>query len=342
MINFIKYNEEKHAEIWEKINLESHNSSFLSSLDWIGFQKSLGKETHQFLIEIDGDFVGNIYTEVSRRKIAKYAYVPYGPVISDQSEKADDQLIFKELQAFAKQFCREQNLNYFKIDPIIHKDNSSFIEDLGWKKSMAIGQAKDAWVTELGDDAETLLMSFKKDTRYYVNRARKNGVIVKKATDKSIVEGFIKLMEETKERQDFVNFNNSYYLKQWEYLKEKGSDLCQVYVAYYKDKPIAGALMNFYNGWVNYAHGASTSDRELSKLGGPYLLHYEIMKDAISIGYSNYNFWGIVPGQGFSMFKMKFPGEMVSYAGTFEVGTAKPAYYLNRLYDWWVFRNERY
>ena len=52
-----------------------------SSIPWIEFQKSLGKEIDQYLIYVEDQVVGNLYIEISRRKLAKYAYAPYGPVI---------------------------------------------------------------------------------------------------------------------------------------------------------------------------------------------------------------------------------------------------------------------
>ena len=392
-IQFIRYNQEQHANIWEEINLASPHSSFLTSHAWVEFQKSLGKESYQYLIKADDEFVGLIYLEVSRRKIAKYAYAPYGPVLNYQLPISNFQLIFEELKKFAKGFVNEHNLNYFKIDPMMNVDQRQLITDAGWKQSFAPGQAKDTWVATLPSVdpssnpstnsgqalrviQENFLKSFKKDTRYYVNRARKNGVVVRRASnkDKQVVDDFVILMRDTKERKGFMNFDNSYYEKQWLFFKNQNSNikiqtnekieevgkerkkspahdsslqpkapnLCEIYVAYYEDKPIGGALMNWYNGWVNYAHGGSTSDKELAKLGGPYLLHYEIMTEAIEKGFTTYNFWGIVPGQGFSMFKKKFPGELVQYVGPFEVGSGKIGYMINRLYDWWMFRGERY
>jgi lipid II:glycine glycyltransferase (peptidoglycan interpeptide bridge formation enzyme) len=71
--------------LWEEINKNVQNSSFLSSINWINFQKSLGKETDQYLIYVKLEDketpVGNLYIEIFRRKIAKFAYSPWGPVV---------------------------------------------------------------------------------------------------------------------------------------------------------------------------------------------------------------------------------------------------------------------
>jgi lipid II:glycine glycyltransferase (peptidoglycan interpeptide bridge formation enzyme) len=357
--NFIKYTDDLKDE-WQNTQIGTPHSSFISSLLWINFQKKLGKETDQYLIEVEDKngskkFIGNLYLEISRRRFTKYAYSPYGPVfrtgeitpdLAHENRNVHEEF-FRDLKKFGKKYCREHKLNLFKIDPIL---GASFIKDLKkwhWKKSLSPGQAKDIWSMFIADKKNFSIANLKKDTRYYINRAEKKGVEIIKATTIEEVKEFAKLMNETTERKGFVNYNAGYYEKQWLALNESG--MTEIWLAKYQNKYISGALINYNRSTLNYSHGASTSDKELANLASPYLLHWRIIEDAMDKEYSGYNFWGVLPKEvknhpwrGLSDFKMKFPGKMESYVGTWEVYSNPFKYYLNRLYDWWVFRGDRY
>ncbi len=358
-IELKKYNDSD-KELWEDINKSSENTSFLSSLPWIEFQKSAGKETDQYLIYADDQAVGNLYIEFSRRKLAKYAYSPYGPVINwnqlsaisyQPSAITNYELlitrIYEELRSWFKKYCNENNVNLFKFDPLIDQKYKSIFEKLGYKKSLSPAQAIDMWEMDISKDYEEILAEQKKETRYYMKRASKLGATVEKATTLEQVKAFGDLMTETTARKGFQNYSTNYFLKQFESLNKLG--MTEIYLVKFQNKYIAGALMNFYKDTIYYAHGASTSDYELSKLASPYFLHAEIIKDAKQKGIKKYNFWGVLPKEiknhpwrGLSDFKMKFNGEMKSYVGPVEIYANPLKYYANRLFDWWTFKKERY
>ncbi len=347
---FEEFNNEK--ELWDKINYEGF-SSFLTLYDWIEFQKSIGKNTKRFWIKKDDEVVGTLYIEIFRRKIAKYAYSPHSPVLLEKVIENDLENFLIDLSVFAKSFIKAQGLNYFKIDTLLRDEKIKSLEKTGWKKSFSPGQAKDMWVIDFKENEEKTLMSFKKDTRYYVRRAEKLGVEIVEATSEEEVREFVNILNETKERKGFQNFNDSYFIDQWKALNVdlKTKDIkpiTRVFLAKFEGKTIAGALINYNETTIFYSHGGSTSDPELSKLAAPYFLHWTIIKNAIEHGYSQYSMWGVVPKgidhvwRSMSNFKMKFPGEIMSFSGTYEVCNNTPMYYLNRLFDYYVYRNDRY
>ncbi len=353
-------------KLWEEINFNAENTSFLSSIDWIFFQRELKQKTDQYFIYMLIDnreiLIGNIFIQIFKRKIAKYAYTPYGPVISLRNISKEFEItdkmaffreVFSQLSSFFKNYLKEKNLNLFRFDPLINEEFREILEELGYRKSFSPAQAIDVWEMPLVNaqqelmTEDELLATFKKDTRYYVNRARKAGVNIIKAENRNMVARFADLMMQTESRKGFSNHSKNYFIKQWEYLKPLG--MTEVYLAKYKSHYISGALFNFYKGKAYYSHGASTSNYELSKLSSPYLLHFEIMKDAIKKGCNTYNFWGVIPkevqdhyGRGFSDFKMKFPGKITSYVGPYEIGSNSLKFNLQRAADWWFYRKERY
>jgi lipid II:glycine glycyltransferase (peptidoglycan interpeptide bridge formation enzyme) len=339
-IQILPFDPNVHSTIWNDIQLRSTRRSFLTASDRIEFQKNHGKEIKQFLIFDNQTPIGLIYLEIYRRKIAKYAYAPHGPVLLDEFLLSSE--VYQKLSEFGKEFIRSENLNFFRIDPIIEEENQSMLKNSGWSNSMILGQARHQWLMNISDTEEEILKNLDKDTRYYVNRGQKKGVIVKIATDEKILEDFIDLMHQTKERQNFSNFDDDYYRDQWRNLRPVG--MTEIFVAYFEDKPVAGALMNYYDKTSYYSHAGSTSDPELSKLASAYYLHWEMIKYAKQKGCTTYDFWGVIPKgikhdwRGLSDFKMKFNGELRSLVGVHEVYNQNIPTLVQRAYDWWSYR----
>ncbi|MDQ6985561.1 MAG: peptidoglycan bridge formation glycyltransferase FemA/FemB family protein [Candidatus Dojkabacteria bacterium] len=345
----MKFRIEKYSdallEDWEKLNLNVKNSSFLSSIHWLNFKKKRGANIDLYLVYLNERIVGLLPIEIFRRKIAKYAYSAYSPVLDLVDEDLED--FYKSFKRFCNEYIKKNSLNLFRFDPLLDVSKRPLLEKLEYKKSLSPAQAIDTWVMDISGEEEELFMKIKKDTRYYIRRAEKNGIKIVKASNKDKVAEFGELMKETTLRKGFGNYNSEYYIDQWNELSSKG--LCSIYLAKFEDKAISGALINHYKDTANYSHGASTSDYELMKLSSPYLLHWEIIKDMRSKDINKYNFWGVLPDNvskshnmyGLSMFKKKFPGELVSYVGAYEFAPGLKGL-INRVSDYFSYKKERY
>ncbi|MCA9381206.1 peptidoglycan bridge formation glycyltransferase FemA/FemB family protein [Candidatus Dojkabacteria bacterium] len=334
-IDIIPFEADK-QNIWDDIQKRSSNRSFLTCSPRIEFQKTHGKETAQFFIKDDESFIGILFLEIARRKLSKYAYAPHGPVLLDNYSTSPE--VYMELSKFGKKFIKENNLNFFRIDPILDEQYQSFLKQSGWSKSIVLGQARHQWFMDISEDEEAILKNLKKDTRYYINRGKNKGIKIVRATEERTVNDFIELMHQTKERQNFANFDDSYYKDQWTDLQPKG--IAEIFVAYLNEKPLAGALMNYYDKTSYYSHAGSTSDQELAKLAAPYYLHWEMIRYAKCIGCEVYDFWGVIPKgikhdwRGLSDFKMKFDGTLRTLVGVHEVSSGSVMALIQKLYDW--------
>jgi lipid II:glycine glycyltransferase (peptidoglycan interpeptide bridge formation enzyme) len=126
----------------------------------------------------------------------------------------------------------------------------------------------------------------KQKTRYNIRLAAKKGVSVQSSSD---IDVFFHLMEATGERDKFGIHNLDYYRKTYDLFKPIGA--CELLLAEFNGEPLA-ALMVFAAGkrsW--YLYGASASlhrDRMPT-----YLLQWEAMKWARSVGCAQYDLWGI-------------------------------------------------
>jgi lipid II:glycine glycyltransferase (peptidoglycan interpeptide bridge formation enzyme) len=105
----------------------------------------------------------------------------------------------------------------------------------------------------------------------------------------------------------------------------------KLFLAYQGDKCLAAGLWSFYGNKVTYLHGAS--DHKSRQLMAPYLLQWEVIKQAKDGGYSYYDFFGIDAQKwpGVTRFKVGFGGRVVNYAGTYDLVFKPVKYYFYNL-----------
>lgn len=341
--------------LWENLNRET-DSCFNNCINWIDFQKSLGKELDCFLLytNVDGvlTHIGNLQIELSKRKIAKYAYAPYSPVVNwnvlgEKLLREDIYYSFyEELKKFAKKYIEENQLNLFRFDPVLPKKHKKTFESLGFKKSLSVGYPEYYSEIDLNKSEDEILNIMNKTKRYSIKKGIKDGVIVERITTPGDLEKFFHLLALTSRRKGFELTGEDYYKKQFEALNNKG--VTEVFLAKYKNKILAGALINIYNKKGYYSYAGSIDDKETNKFNAPYVLIWEIIKYLKSANCEKFNLWGVLPDEitnhslkGVSDFKKSFGGETKETLGLWEIYNNRLKYGVNRMYDWWVYRKDR-
>ena len=282
-------------ESWDKKTIEL-GGSILQSWDWGQFQESLGQKIHRFS---DQDFIC-FGTETPLSMGKKYLYCPSGPVGNVESAMADLQKLEEDTGLI---FCR--------IEPHHSVDLPRAVKDI---------QPKDTWSLSLDKTEEELLISMKPKTRYNINLAQRKGVVIKEGSAEDLI-GFYQLMLETSGRNKIRLHPQNYYWQMWHHLGPKSLKL---FLAYYKDQLIAGALISFYGETAVYLHGGSS--QKMKEAMAPYLLHWEAIKQAKACGCKVYDFGGIAPHDsadhrwaGITRFKKGFGGFEVNYPGAFDL-----------------------
>ena len=97
----------------------------------------------------------------------------------------------------------------------------------------------------------------------------------------------------------------------------------KILVAEYQGQILAGMILTIFSDTTTYLHGGSAS--RLREAMAPYLLHWEAIKLAKSLGCSYYDFGGVTSGsahpswEGITRFKKSFGGYEVSYPGTYDL-----------------------
>ncbi|MBI5071795.1 peptidoglycan bridge formation glycyltransferase FemA/FemB family protein [Candidatus Falkowbacteria bacterium] len=182
---------------------------------------------------------------------------------------------------------------------------------------------------DLTKSEDELLAAMHEKTRYNIRLAEKKNLALKTGT----VDDFWKLMEETTKRDEFRAHPKKYYEKMFEKLAdgEKNKMRGELKIVYQGIAPLAAAIIGYFGDTVTYLHGASSY--EYRNLMAPYLLHWEIIKEAKKLGYKFYDFWGIDEKKwpGVTRFKKGFGGFEINYPGTFDLPINKLWYKIYNL-----------
>lgn len=298
---------------WENFVLSQHPNKFLQSWFWGQFQKQIGNQPFYlgFFDHNQLQGVALVVKESARR--GAYFSCADGPLIDWQRLEN-----FYPLLNFIKKLALQEKVNFLRIRPPLSDNlkNRQLFQKFGFRPAPLHLHAENTWVLDLTPCEEELLMTMRKNNRYAIRKAQKEGVIVFQSRNLSDMGLFYQLQMETVRRQHFVPFSKSYL--QTEFASFQSDNQTSLFFASYQKQIIAGALIIFYGDQAFYHYAARSSS--LSHVFAPHLLVWEAILEAKKRGCQNFNFWGMAPvnkphhpWQGLSFFKKGFGGQAVDY-----------------------------
>lgn len=296
---------------WEDFILKSgYKTSFFQSWAWGEFEKSLGKQVTRMGFYSDDKLVAIAQIVEVDAKRGRFLHIRNGPVVNWDNEN-----IVKELLAQLKIIGKELGVDFVRISP--HVNYSNYNSEFWKKQGFVTNQMHDVdaeitWVLDLKQDLETILQNMRKNTRYYIRKAEKDGVKIIKSKNIEDLNKFYEVYEDTVKRQKWNAYNYNYLKKEFETFTKEGD--ISIYLAEYQGKIIAASLFIYYHGETFYHHSGTLT--EFQKIPASYLLQWESIKDSREKGITKYNFFGIArddnskhPWAGLTFFKKGFGGE---------------------------------
>lgn len=308
--------------------------------EWGDFQaKSSKRDKYWMLVLEDRTVTGKKILGtalVIRQKLPfglSWLYCPRGPLM-DYSDVRQIGLMCAKIREIAK----EEKAVFFRMDPPVCVHNVDTVVNLEncYKsekmcKAHAQYMPQNTLMVDLSLSEEEILKQMKQKGRYNIKVAERHGVKVDLKCIRDI-DIFYKLFHETTERDGFNGHPKEYYKNMLDVL---GSRHAKLWVASIKEKPLAATIVTYYRGSATYYFGASSNQER--NVMSPYLLHWEIMRDAKKHGYKTYDLFGVAPdlrGQSdkshpwatVSEFKLKFGGNRVDYLPAREL-IFKPFWY---------------
>jgi len=279
-------------------------TELLQSSAWSLFQKSLNHEV--FLFKSGESQLLAIKNQI--KFFGSYFYSPRGPKNIE---------IIKDI----KKTAQENKLIFWRLEPLA-ADFVSLAKSQGLtiKKTISL-QPEETLLLDLTKSEVELLADLKQKTRYNIKLAEKKKIEIRAGKEEDF-KYFWQLMKGTGARDGFRTHTEDYY----RHLLKNTAGKIKLYLASYQGKIIAAAFFSFFSETVTYIHGASSyADRHLM---APYLLQWELIKKAKSLGYQYYDFYGISEHKwpGVTRFKLGFGGFRKKYPGTFDL-VFKPGKY---------------
>jgi lipid II:glycine glycyltransferase (peptidoglycan interpeptide bridge formation enzyme) len=296
--------------------------SFLGTPEWLEFQRSLGRKGWRF---DDGKFSANILRhDMPLRK--NYLYVPHGPFIEMANILTGFRNEVREFHTYLRGLAKANGSVFIKFEPmndavpeLLHAGGMKF------RYARKMLQPKRTVILDLQKGEDQLMAEMHHKTRYNIKLAQSHGIDVRDSDD---AEAFWKLLRKTTQRDKFQSHEKEYYKKLLDLKEPLKTDLV---LAYYKDKPVAGAIVLINGDTGYYLHGAS--DNEFRQFMAPHLLHWSIIKYLKEHGIKNYDLWGVdsVRWPGVTRFKHGFGGRPVEYPGSFDIPLRRFWYWLYSL-----------
>lgn len=300
----------KHSE-WEDFLLTQPWQPFFQSWDWGEVQKSIGHDILRLGVYEKEKLIGICLIVGIQAKRGSYFHLRHGPVFI-KFESSFDAL----LEAI-KEEARKRNISFIRMSPVLEEGvfDLHFLQLRGFRNAPIHNMdAENAWVLDLDKSEEEILSGMRKTTRYLVRKAEKLPIEISETIQKKDFESFLKLYEETSSRHQFVPHRG---IKEEFALFSKNGE-AKLFLAKYKRKVLAGALIIFYGAQAIYHHGATSN--EYREIPAAYLLQWVAIKEAKKQGKKLYNFWGVVPPekqkhpwQGLTLFKTGFGGRRINF-----------------------------
>jgi len=305
------------------IQENSSCGGFLQSNIWKVFQESTDIKTFNVSNE---DFWSNVLI-YKLPFMGRYFYIPRGPIIGKNIQEGELNSAIGDLIKLAK----INKVAWIRIDNFNEKIKKSLTN----KKNKIVKaphdmQPKQLFIIDIDKSEGDILSQMKPKTRYNIKLAERKGVQIEAIdnllNNKKKIEYFFDLIEQTGNRKG-INFHpKEYYQKMMNNIPKNNLKL---YLAIYKEKIIAGALLIIYGEVAIYLHGAS-DDRDRNVMA-PFLLQWEMIKEAKKRGVLKYDFGGVSMGEDNKKRKQKWAGvtrfkqgfsknnQLVEFSGSYDI-----------------------
>jgi lipid II:glycine glycyltransferase (peptidoglycan interpeptide bridge formation enzyme) len=331
-------------DVWDGF-VEGHiDAHVLQTSAWGTLKAKFGWVDERVGLARDGELVAGAQVLYRRLPIGlgRLAYVPRGPLV----DWADEEQV-AALVAALDHRARSRGVSALTVEPNLADElpHRERLRALGFHPSpFSAVQPRRTLVVDISPDEDAILAGMKSKTRYNVRLAARRGVAVREAREADL-PAFHALMDATAARNRFGIHTSSYY--EAAYRLFVPWDGARLLVAEVEGEAVA-ALMVFAlppRAW--YFYGAS-GEAHREKMP-TYLLQWEAMRWAKSLGCTTYDLWG-VPDEdeetleaaftqrrdglwGVYRFKRGFGGRLVRSVGAWDRAYAPVQY---RLYRWAV------
>jgi lipid II:glycine glycyltransferase (peptidoglycan interpeptide bridge formation enzyme) len=315
---------------WDRFVERTPAAGFMQTSWWARFRSAWGFGNFGAVLRDSGCVVGGATVlRYPHAPGACFYYIPEGPVIA-ADEGADE--VFHALmhEIDRRRRADRDTVSHLRIEPRWER-LPPYVR--GFRAMPPLGdplmEPRSTLCVDLRGGEEALLAQMKPKGRYNIRVGQRYGVeVTEDSTDRGLLD-FLVIYEEMAARQGLGKKPVSYFRSLMSLLLAHGRGA--LYHAECGGRRLASAIVVFFGQRATYFFGAS---RDVERhVMAPYLLHFEIMLEAMRRGCAWYDFWGAAPpGEpdhpwaGISEFKRKFGGEFVQLVPTLDYVFDEEAY----------------
>ncbi len=273
---------------------------------------------------------------VLRKEMAfgySYYYCPEGPIVrgGDWTDP-HNQVALAAFKRYLRRRARQDHAVYLKLEPHVADDpgRQKTFQELGFARSRVSLQSEHVAHVDISSDEDTVWQNFKKDARYSIRYAERQGVEVIRGRGPWELSLFMKLYQATAKERGFPSRDKD-YLEQFRQTLMEDRDLADIFIARHEGEPIAASIVTYYGDEAVYLYAGSAKANQT--LYGTYLLQWAAIKEAKRRGCLVYNMTGVAATSdpndswaGLRRFKLKFGAEVVDLLGAHDTAF-KPALY---------------
>ena len=291
---------------WDGVIKKFANAHVLQTWEWAEVKLKYGWKP-DFHIWRDGEGNVEAVALILQRTLRVFkigpqiqiCYIPRGPLLDWADENLRKRVI-NDLCLYA----REHKAIFLKMDPDLVIGNGipgqkgseenelgikvrEQIQNEDWHFSPDQIQFRNTVWIDLTLSENDLLMKMKQKTRYNIRLAGRKGVKVRLATEEDF-SLLYRMYVDTSIRDGFIIRPKEYYL--WVWNKFIKADMAKALIAEVDDEPVAGLFLFYLGKKAWYLYGMSTL-KHRQKMPN-YLLQWEAIKLAKSLGCEVYDLWG--------------------------------------------------
>ena len=318
-------------QAWDAFLEATPDTGFMQSSWWADFR--VGHEIEHFaaiLKDGNGILGGALVMKYSYTSRRCFYYIPEGPALPGDESMAGEvfEAILEAIDERRK--TEKQIVSHLRIEPRWQR-LPGFVR--GFRTVPAFKdpymEPRNTLCIDLLPSEEAILARMKPKARYNIGLARRHGVsVIEDASDHGLAD-FLGIYADTAERRGLRAKQPDYFQVLVSILSscQRGS----LFFAEYRGQRLAAAVVLYFGRRATYFFGGSlASERHVM---APYLLHFEIMRRAKSMGHEWYDLWGVAPEnepdhpwQNISVFKRKFGGRELNLVPTLDYAYDATAY----------------
>lgn len=295
-------------------------SGFMQSTAWSRFKRDEGYQTLPLGLFDASELVGGATLHrYPADRLGGVVYAPEGPVLpwhDEASARSGLRLILDQ----AREFAGPVGAVAFRIEPRLPRGKPRILRN--WREAPVDQIPVDTLVIDVTRSSQRLLADMHPKGRYNIGLASRRGVTVRHSVNLSDLAAFYRLFEATAKRKRFFCEPYGYFLNLADALFP--ANMAEVLIAEHDGEAAAAMLLIHFGRRSTFMYGGSepAKNRHMAS----HALQWAAMCRAKERGSLEYDLFGCDPFgsrdhpyYGFSRFKRQLGGQLIGFAGGFDL-----------------------